>query len=183
MTTKTATNPKGLDEPMWYRIRKRRPVSDTFMQNPRRGCLNQQHLFFSDDLTAIEAARKICASCPMLRPCTVWALSDHGCDLDGHYFWVVAGMDPDQRRRIREGKERFHDWTKGFSYSKRAARAAARERERNGERKRDQRRSELPLCPGCGSNQCVRRDRRDRTTNRQRYECTACGPYFLGEAL
>jgi ribosomal protein L37AE/L43A len=153
------------------------------MQSPHRACLQQSHFFFSEDLSEQVIAKKICASCPMLHPCTAWALSDHGYDLNNDYYWIIAGLDPDQRRRIREGRETFYDWTTDFSYAQSFSKAASRERSRKGTKKREQRRSEMPCCPGCGSSQYVNRDGRDRETDRQKYRCTACGPYFLGEEL
>ena len=180
MTTATITNPQNKQEPMWFRVGRRRPVTDEFKNTHHCGCARQIDLFYSEDLSEQVQAKKVCAECPVFRPCALWALLSPDCDTD---FAIVAGMDPNQRLRIREGREHFWDWRRNFDYTQRAARAASRKRERNGIRKRDQRRDEIPPCPGCGSNQYVHRDGRDKVQNRQRYQCTACGPHFMGEEL
>jgi predicted RNA-binding Zn-ribbon protein involved in translation (DUF1610 family) len=176
-----ATNPKGKLPPVWFRVGRRRVITDQFKKDRRCACIDQWHFFYSSDLSEQAVAKKLCASCPMLHPCTLWSLYGD-CDKDGS-FGIVAGMDPDQRDRIRSGREEFWDWPKEFNYAAKAAKAAARKRERLGLRKRDQRHLEIPACPGCGSNQYVVREGRDRITSRQQYQCTTCGPYFLGEEL
>jgi Transcription factor WhiB len=183
MTTRTRpsiTNPENKQEPMWFRIGRRRPITDEFKNNHRSACINWQEVMFDDeDLSNQVIARKLCASCVNFKSCALWALYGH-CDTE---FAIVAGMDPDQRRRIREGRESFWDWRREFNYAQRAAKAAKHTRARNGVRKRDQRRDEIPLCRGCDSNQYVHRDGRDKSTDRQRFKCTDCGSYFLGEEL
>ena len=177
----TATNPNDKLPPLWFRIGRRRVITDQFKEG-NCACADRWHVFYSDDLTDQAAAKKICATCPVLHPCTLWALFGNF-DRGGDAYGIIAGLDPDQRERIRSGREHFWDWTKDFNWAEKATRAAARERERRKIRKRDQRRNEIRPCPGCGSNQYVVREGRDRVTNRQHYQCTACGPYFLGEAL
>ena len=180
MTTATITNPHNKQEPVWLRVGRRRPITDEFKNTHRCACIHQSHLFYSDDLSDQALAKKMCADCPVLHPCTLWALYSQECDTD---FGIVAGMDPDWRRRIREGRERFWDWSKEFNYVQRATKAAARKRASRGQKKRDLLRTEMPACPECGSNQYVHRAGRDKAQNCQRYECTACGPRFLGEEL
>jgi transcription elongation factor Elf1 len=152
------------------------------MLDQRRGCIHQGHIFYSEDLSDQVIAKSICAKCPVFQSCAVWSL--HG-DLDQHneYYGISAGMSPDQRRRIREGRERFWDWRRDFNYVQRAAKAAARKREHDGIRKRERRREEMPLCPDCESNENIQRVGRNKITNRQRYQCTTCGSRFEGEEL
>jgi hypothetical protein len=174
------TNPYNKQEPMWYRIGRRRPVTDGFKNLHRAACIHQQSVFFSDDLSDQVIAKKICSTCPTFNACALWALLSPNCDTE---FGIIAGMDPDHRRRIREGRENFWDWRPKFNYAEKAAMAAKHKRDRDGVRKRDRRRTEIPLCPGCGSNHDVSRDGRDKVHNRQRYTCTTCGSSFLGEEL
>jgi predicted RNA-binding Zn-ribbon protein involved in translation (DUF1610 family) len=181
MATPTRFNPREKKEPLWYRLRLRRSqFSDDFKKSPECACIDQWHFFFSNDLSDQAVAKKICATCPMLRPCTMWAI--HGGYDGDDPFWIIAGMEPEWRRLIREGHENFWDWSQEFNFPAQAARAAARKRAYRGQRKRDQRRADKAPCPRCGSNECVVRDGRDRTTNRQQYRCFDCGP-FLGEEL
>lgn len=156
-----------------------KPATDDFKRDGRCNCINQPDVFFSDDLSDKVIAKKMCAECAMLHPCTRWTLENYDRQTEG----IFAGMDSDQRRRIANGQERYTDWSKEFNFTQRLARAAARQRDRRGIRKRDRRQAEMPCCPGCGSNQYVVREGRDKTVNRQQYQCTACGPYFLGEEL
>lgn len=179
MTVASATNPQSKQPPVWFRVGMRRPINDEFKKDQRCNCIGKKEFFFSDDLSDQAIARKLCAECPLLHPCTLWTLTTWQLQPYG----IFAGMDPDQRARIAMGREDYWDWARDFNYAAKAARAAARMREKNRIRKRDQRRAELPLCPGCGNSQHIIREGRDRNTNRQQYQCTACGPYFLGEEL
>jgi hypothetical protein len=174
--TISITNPQGRPEPYWFKKGRTKPITDQFKNNHQSACINWQNTFYSDDLSDHAIAQKICATCPNYHPCALWAVYSSDCDTD---FGIVAGMDPDWRRRIREGRENFWDWTRRFSYSKKAAKA----KYRKGTGKRARRQAEIPLCPGCGSNHDARRDGRDRDENRQKYVCTACGSTFLGEEL
>jgi predicted RNA-binding Zn-ribbon protein involved in translation (DUF1610 family) len=171
-TRRSATNPENKQEPMWFRIGRRRTVSDEFKNDPRRACLNQVHIMFSEDLCEQVMAKKLCASCRLFKECALWSLN--AAEWEVPEFGIIAGMDPDQRRRIRERREHFWDWRRDFNYTQRVARAAARKRET------ERHRAEIPLCPGCGSNYDVIRDRWNRSVNQQRYHCTACGSYFVG---
>jgi hypothetical protein len=179
--TITATNPKNKQEPVWFRIGRRRPVTDLFKNTHSSACIHRSHIFYSEDLSDQALAKSLCATCPTFKACALWALLSPDCDTE---FAIVAGMDPDWRRRIREGREHFWDWRRDFNYAQRAARAASRKREHAGVHKREQRLREIPPCPDCGSNEYVNRDGRDKLLNRQRYQCTVCEPsYFLGGTL
>jgi len=182
--TKLNTHPKARWEPVWYRKGRNQPITDAFIRSHRGACIDQTHLFYSDDLSEQAQARRICSTCPVFEACALYSL--YG-DLDREgegYFGIAAGMDPDERRKIRSGDVKFYDWRRHYSYVEEATKAAYRTAERTGKnRKSDRRRAEMPLCVGCGSNHDVCRDRRDRTLNRQQYHCTTCGSYFLGEAI
>jgi hypothetical protein len=155
------------------------PEFEAFLYNPKRNCIDKREYFFSDDPEYQVIAMNLCRTCPMFRACTRWTLANflhlpHG---------IFAMMSEETRSRIYYGKRRYRDPRPGFNYAKKRARAAAHKREQSGVRKRDQRRAEIPPCPGCGSNQYVVREGRCRITNRQEYKCMACGPYFPGEEL
>lgn len=174
MTTDTRKRRKV--PPLWLYGGK---PTDDFKRDGRCNCIGKRDYFFSDDLSDQAIATKLCAECPLLHPCTRWTLHNFELLPDG----IFAGMTFDRRLRIYEGREKYWDWAKEFSYPAKAARAASRTRERKGVRKRDQLRIEVPLCKGCGSNQYVSRSGRNKTHNKQRYLCTWCGHYFLGEEL
>jgi len=111
-----------------------KPATDDFKANPRCNCKDRWHYFFSDDLVDQAIAKGLCATCPMLHPCTRWTLENYESVVDG----IFAGMDAAWRRRIYYGVETYWDWAKEFNYSQSAARAAARKRARLGISKRNQ---------------------------------------------
>lgn len=172
------TNPRSKKPPLWV-YGGPKPAPDDFKASPRCNCRDRWHYFFSDDLQDQETAKNLCATCPMLHPCTRWTLENYEILPVG----IFAGMDEDWRRRIYYGHETYWDWAREWKHSRRAARAAAYKRERQGIRKRDQRLTELPPCPDCDRADNVVREGRNKSVGRQKYRCTACERYFLGEEL
>jgi transcription factor WhiB len=175
--TVTTYNPKNRKPPLWI-YGGEKPAPDDFMANPRRNCKERGHYFFSEDLQDIAEATRLCATCPLLRPCTRWTLENSEFLPEG----IFAGMDATWRRRIFYGVETYWDWAKEYNHARAAAKAAARQREKKGIRKRDQRNAELPECSQCQSRKVIR-EGRDKISNRQQYQCKACGHCFLGEEL
>jgi uncharacterized protein YbaR (Trm112 family) len=174
----TTTNPDNHKPPLWV-YGGAKPATDDFKRNPRCNCIGRQEYFFSDDLSYRAIAQSLCATCPMLHPCTRWTLENFLFLPDG----IFAGMDYEWRARIYSGKETYWDWAKGFNRARKLTRANYRKREQMGMAKRDQRLIEIPLCPRCQHNQDVVRRGRDKATDRQQYACTTCRRSFLGEEI
>lgn len=176
--TITMTNPKGKKPPLWV-YGGPRPAPDDFKSSPRCNCKDRLHYYFSDDLSDQATAKGLCATCPMLRPCTRWTLENFESLPEG----IFAGMTADWRARIYYGIELYWDWAKEHNHARSAARAAARKRAKEGIRKRDQRCTELPECPDCHNRGKVLREGRNKARTHQQYLCKACGHRFLGEEL
>jgi WhiB family redox-sensing transcriptional regulator len=72
----------------------------------------------SDDTEAIEQAKSLCAACPLLRPCTAWALTHavHG---------VWGGLTESDRARL----QRQHGLPKRVQWSSNEPAAIRRERD------------------------------------------------------
>lgn len=128
-----STNPHNQRPPLWV-YGGHKPASDDFKANPRCNCKERWDYFFSEDLTDQAVARGLCATCPMLRPCTRWTLENFESLPEG----IFAGMDAAWRRRIYYGVETYWDWAKEFNRAQVLARAAARQRARLGISKRNQ---------------------------------------------
>lgn len=173
-----STNPKDRKPPLWV-YGGLKPAPEDFKASPRCNCKDRGDYYFSDDLSDQATAKGLCATCPMLRPCTRWTLENFESLPEG----IFAGMDAAWRQRIYYGNETYWDWAKEFNHARSAARAASRQRAKAGIRKRDQTHAEMPNCPGCVGRTDVVREGRNKAKTHQQYLCKGCGHRFLGEEL
>jgi WhiB family redox-sensing transcriptional regulator len=79
--------------------------SITMSWTENAACKGKGHLFFEDDhLTIVRKAKAVCATCPVVDQCLVYAM-------DHNEFGVWGGMTANERKNIRRREKRREKMT------------------------------------------------------------------------
>ena len=78
---------------------------DTMRWTDNAACKGKGHLFFEDDhLTIVRKAKAVCATCPVVDQCLMYAM-------DNNEFGVWGGMTANERKNHRRREKRREKMT------------------------------------------------------------------------
>lgn len=78
---------------------------ETMRWTENAACKGKGHLFFEDDhLTIVRKAKAVCATCPVVDQCLMYAM-------DNNEFGVWGGMTANERKNLRRREKRQEKMT------------------------------------------------------------------------